>query len=257
MLIIKSVFLLYSIFAFNDSTNQELPIYLCLDSMMQNFQKDGKSPAKLVYGYINGEKTECMSEYELRARYSEVQFKKLKTAEVDSQKLLEKSGKRKKNVRPLKIKDAVFLGKKDLAGVDLRGCDLKGVDLSNADLTNANLESADLRGANLSNANLCGASLEFAFLKSANLKSANLTNARLKGAYLQHADLSDVEGLTLEHIRVVTSVYQATFDSELMEMIKEHCPGKMKDPGWQWQATVFESDSTIPENERVKSKQFH
>ncbi len=257
MQIIKSVFLIYSIFAFNDSTDQELPMYLCLDSMMQDFQKDGKSPAKLVYGYINGEKTECMSEYELRARYSEAQFKKQKTAEVDSQKLLERSGKRKKNVKSLKIKDAVFLGKKDLAGVDLRGCDLKEVDLSGADLTNANLESADLRGANLSNANLRGASLEFAFLKNANLKNANLTNARLKGTYLQYADLSGVQGLTLEHIRVVTSVYEAVFDSEMMEMVKEHCPGKMKDPGWQWQATVFDSDSTIPENERVKSKQFH
>jgi len=232
-------------------------MYLCLDSMMQNCKKDGKSPAKLVYGYINGKKTECMSEYELRARYSEAQFKKQKSAEVDSQQLLERSGKRRKNVKSLKIRDAVYLGKKDLAGVDLRGCDLKGVDLSNANLTNANLESADLRGANLTNANLRGASLEHAFLKSANLKSANLTDARLKGAYLQHADLSGVEGLTVEHIRVVTSVYQATFDSEMMDMIKENCPGKMKDPGWQWQATVFDSDSTIPENERVSSKKFH
>lgn len=257
MQIIKSVLFIYSIFAFNDSTDQKLPIYLCLDSMIQNSKQDGKAPAKLVYGYINGKKTECMSEYELRARYSEAQFKKQKTAEVDSQQLLERSGKRRKNVKSLKIRDTVFMGKKDLAGVNLRGCDLKGVDLSNADLTNANLESADLRGANLSNANLRGASLEHAFLKNANLKNANLTDARLKGTYLQYADLSGVEGLTLEHIRVVTSVYQATFDPEMMEMIKEHCSGKMKDPGWQWQATVFDSDSTIPENERVKSKQFH
>jgi len=257
MQIIKSVLFIYSIFAFSDSTDQKQPIYLCLDSMIQNSKQDGKAPAKLVYGYINGKKTECMSEYELRARYSEAQFKKQKTAEVDSQQLLEKSGKRRKNVKSLKIRDVVFMGKKDLAGVNLRGCDLKGVDLSNADLTNANLESADLRGANLSNANLRGASLEHAFLKNANLKNANLTDARLKGTYLQHADLSGVEGLTLEHIRVVTSVYLATFDPEMMEMIKENCSGKMKDPGWQWQATVFESDSTIPENERVNSKQFH
>lgn len=257
MQIITSVLFIYSIFAFNDSTEQYLPMYLCLDSMMQDFQKDGKSPAKLVYGYINGKKTECMSEYELRARYSDAQFKRQKTVEVDSQKLLERSGKRKKSTKSLKVKDAVFLGKKDLAGVDLRGCDLKGVDLSGADLANASLESADLRGANLSNANLSGASLESAYLKNANLKNADLTNVRLKGAYLQHSDLSGVQGLTLEHIRVVTSVHSATFDSEIMEMIKENCPGKMKDPGWQWQATVFESDSIIPESERVKSKQFH
>lgn len=253
---IESVFLICSVFAINDSADQNLPMYLCLDSMMQKFQNEGKSPPKLVYGYINGKKTECMSEYELRARYSESQFKEKKVAEVDSQKLLEKSGKRR-NPKTLKITDAVFRGKKDLAGVDLRGCDLKGVDLSNADLRNANLESADLRNANLSNANLRGASLEFAFLRNANLKNADLTNARLKGAYLQYADLSSVEGLTVEHIRVVTSVYNATFDSDMMDLVKEYCPGKMKDPGWQWQATVFESDSAIPENERLKSKQFH
>lgn len=257
MQIIKSVFLIYSIFALNDSTDQKLSMYLCLDSMMKDYQKSGKSPVKLVYGYIDGKKTECMSEYELRARYSEAEFKKKKTAEVDSQKLLEKSGKRKKNVKTMKIRDAIFFGKKDLAGVDLRGCDLKGADLSGANLVNANLESADLRGANLSGANLRGASLEFAFLKNANLNNADLTDARLKGAYLHHANLSNVQGLTLDHIRVVTSVYQATLDSEMMKLINEYCPGKMKDPGWQWQATVFDSDSTIPENERVKSKLFH
>ncbi|HEX3020728.1 MAG TPA: pentapeptide repeat-containing protein [Chitinispirillaceae bacterium] len=254
-MLIESIIFIYSLFGVNDSAAAAPAIYLCLDSMMSISKFDGKSPPKLVYGYINGKKTECMSEHELRARFSEVEFNQQKTAQPDSQKLLETSGK-KRNARILKLKDAVYKGKKDLAGVDLRGCDLKGVDLSGADLHNANLESADLRNANLCNANLRGTSLEFAYLKDANLKNADITNARLKGTYLQYANLSGVEGLTLEHIRVVTSVYNTIFDSEMMEMVKEYCPNKLKDPGWQWRPTVFETDSVIPDKERVNSKKF-
>jgi hypothetical protein len=234
--------------------DQNTTMYLCLDSMMQKYKLDGKSPPKLVYGYINGKKTECMCEYELRARFSEVELKERKSTEIDSQQLLESSGKRR-SVKDLKIEDGVFRGKKDLAGADLRGYDLNGVDLSGADLNNANLESADLRNANLSNANLRGTSLEFAFLKNANLKNADLSNARLRGAYFQNANLSGVEGLTMEHIQAVTTVYNAVFDSDMTELIKEYCPGKMKDAGWQWKATAYESGNIATDNKRAKRKQ--
>lgn len=255
MQFINSILCIYTIFTLNGSSDQNTTMYLCLDSMMQKYKQDGKSPPKLVYGYINGKKTECMSEYELRARFSEVELKERKSTEIDSQQLLETSGKRR-SVKDLKIEDAVFRGKKDLAGADLRGYDLNGVDLSGADLNNANLESADLRNANLSKANLRGTSLEFAFLKNANLKNADLSNAHLRGAYFQNADLSGVEGLTLEHIQAVTTVCNAVFDSDMMELIKEYCPGKMKDPGWQWKGTGHEASSTtVADNKRAKRKQ--
>lgn len=243
------------LFGVNDTDTQKLEMYLCLDSMMQIQKVNGIAPPKLVYGYVNGEKTSCMSEYELRAKFSENEFKEDRAGEPDSQMLLETSGLKRRSM-PSNIKNAVFKGKKNLAGVNLRGCDLNGVDLSNADLRNANLESADLRNANLTGANLDSASLEFAYLKDAKLNNANLANARLKGAYLHYADLSGAVGLTLEQIRFVTSVFNTLFDSDMMELVREYCPNKLKDPGWQWQATFYDSDSLIPEKERAKRKQF-
>jgi hypothetical protein len=254
MQFVKSILCIYTIFIFNGLADQNTTMYLCLDSMMQKYKQDGKSPPKLVYGYINGKKTECMCEYELRAKFSEAELKVRKSTEIDSQQLLVSSGKRR-SVKDIGVRDDVFGGKKDLAGADLRGYDLNGVDLSGADLNNANLESADLRNANLSNANLTGTSLEFAFLKNANLKNADLSNAHLRGAYFQNADLSGVEGLTLEHIQAVTTVCNAVFDSDMMELIKEYCPGKMKDPGWQWKSTASESGNTITYSKRTKRKQ--
>jgi hypothetical protein len=252
MQFVKSIICIYAIFTLNGSADQNTIMYLCLDSMMQKYKQDGKSPPKLVYGYIDGKKTGCMCEYELRAKFSEAELKERKSTEVDSQHLLESSGKRR-SVKDLTLEDGVFRGKKDLAGADLRGHDLNGVDLSGADLTNANLESADLRNANLSNANLSGTSLEYAFLKNANLKNADLSNARLRGAYFQNANLSGVEGLTMEHIQAVATVYNAVFDSDMIELIKEYCPGKMKDTGWGWKATANES-GTVADSKRAKRK---
>ncbi len=254
MQFIKSILCIFTIIVFNGLADQNTTMYLCLDSMMQKYKQDGKSPPKLVYGYIDGKKTECMCEYELRARFSEVELKERKSTEVDSQQLLESSGKRR-SVKDLKNENGLFRGNKDLVGADLRGYDLNGVDLSGADLTNANLESADLRNANLSNANLRGTSLEFAFLKNANLKNADLSNAHLGGAYFQNANLSGVEGLTMENIQTVATVCNAVFDTDWMELIKEYCPNKMKDTGWQWRASASESGNTITDSKRTKRRQ--
>jgi len=121
------------LFCCNASDSVELQMFLCLDSMMQIFAVDGKAPSKLVYGYINGKKTECMSEYEFRERFSRVVFEKQRNSEPDSQKLLDISGLRRREI-PMSAKESVYKGKKDLAGADLRGCDLKGLNLAGADL---------------------------------------------------------------------------------------------------------------------------
>lgn len=238
----------------NVSGGKKPEMYLCLDSMMHEFKVKGKTPPKLVYGYINGKKTECMCEQNLLALYNDSLLPGINTTkEPDCLKKAEKTGNDlSKGAKP---KKSAFFGK-DLAGKDLKGEDLKGVDFSGADLSNAILESTDLRNANLSGANLSGACLENAFLKNANLKNADLSNARLKGAYFHNADLSDAKGLSLEQIRVTATVYNAVFDSDLIALIKEYCPNKLKDPGWQWHPTVFVSDSLIPEDQRVSRKSF-
>lgn len=236
------------------SSAEEPTMYLCLDSMMQKFNEDGKSPQKLVYGYINGKKTECMSEYEFRARLSKETFEQKRSAEPDSQRLLETKGLRRK--LPKTARNAIDKGNKNLAGADFRGCDLSGLDLSGANLEGANLESADLRGANLNKANLRNANLRFAYLKNADLQQADLTDSDLKGTYFQGADLTNTTGLNLENIRHVTSIYQSDLDAELLEAVKEYCPNRLKDPGFQWQTSYVPEIGTISDEERADRRKF-
>lgn len=72
--------------------SEDSGIYLCIDSMKQQFSETGKPPQKLVYGYIDGKKTECMSEYELRAELSRISFQQSSASVPDSQQLLEMNG---------------------------------------------------------------------------------------------------------------------------------------------------------------------
>ena len=246
-------FLLFFFF-FGSVYSEEPVMYLCIDSMKQKFDKTGVTPPKLVYGYIDGQKTECMSEHELRAEFSRHSFQKSRASEPDSQQLLDQKGLRREvssGILRKSIKE-----KKNLAESDLRGYDLKGVDLSRADLRKANLESADLRSAKLEGADLSGANLQFAYLKHAKLKNAKFTDANLKGAYFQGADLRGAIGLDLEKLREVTTLHNAILDSVLMDQVKEYCPAKLKDPGWQWHATYFPQQEETPKDQRANRKQF-
>ena len=235
--------------------SEDSGIYLCIDSMKQQFSETGKPPQKLVYGYIDGKKTECMSEYELRAELSRISFQQSSASVPDSQQLLEMNGlKRKLPSGSGNLYKSICNGRKDLSGVDLRGYDLKSVDLSGANLSNANLESADLRSAILDGADLTGANLKYAYLKHTKLKSAKLTNASLKGAYFQGADLSGVSGLNLDNLRETASLYNSVLDSVLMDGVKEYFPAKLKDPGFQWQATYYSEQQETPEDQRVNRK---
>ncbi len=218
-------------------------MFLCLDSMVQLKSQTGKDPQKLVYGYINGKKTDCMSEYELRTKLSQDFFNRdNKSGQVNKKQLQ---------------RDAIYRGNKNLANADLRGMDLQDLDLSGADLQNALLESADLRGAKLRNANLKGANLENAYCKNADLYRADLTGAQLRGAFFHHANLLETEGLTMENLCTVASLYKALLEEPVLEIIQSKYPIKMKNPKSGWNQKVFSEQPEIPVSEQADPRQFH
>ncbi|NLE00821.1 MAG: pentapeptide repeat-containing protein [Fibrobacter sp.] len=244
MFLITAFIKLSLVLAINASDSTDQQMFLCLDSMMQNYKQGTQNPQKLVYSYIDGKKTGCMTEYELRELLSKTAFEKQRSSQPDSQKILELSG-RKLTMLPLSAREAVYKGKKDLVGADLSRCDLKGLDLTGADLRNANLQTADLRNAKLTNANLTGAKLDYAYFKNADLNGADLTNCSLKGTYFHHANLVNVKGITHEGISSTASVYKATLDQDLAEIVKTNCPNKLKDPGWQWLAPQLVVEDSV------------
>jgi uncharacterized protein YjbI with pentapeptide repeats len=157
----------------------------------------------------------------------------------------------------------IRLNKLGVTRIDLHSCYLEGViiesvQLKNADLSEAILDKgtfirgnfrnsvcvdarlynavllrADFREANLSDAkaemaimhlgkfqgaDLTGANLSKADLSKAELHGADLTSAKLAGA-----NLTEAEGLSVEQLANVKTLYQAELDPELKEKIsKEH-----------------------------------
>lgn len=218
-------------------------IFLCLDSMNLKNQA-GKGFQKLVYSYINGKKTPCMSEHELRLTLSNKAFAR----DHDSLKAFHKK---------LLLRNAVYRGEKNLAYADLRGLDLQGLDLSGANLQNALLESADMRGANLRNADLTKADLQNAYCKNADFSHANLTDALLKDAYFHHANLQETNGLTIDNLRTVSTLYDALLAAPVLKIIKSKYPSKLKNPKGGWCQKVFPEQQEFPVPDKADPRQFH
>lgn len=223
-----STFLLiiFNIILINQSFAKEDSIFLCIDSMLAIKTTTGKDPLKLVYSYIDGKKTPCMSEQELRSLLSETSFK---------QTDLELQQKQQRTFQ----QNAVFRGEKNLRNADLRGMDLQGLDLSGADLSGALLESVDLRNAKLINAKLTGASLKNSYCKNTNFNGADFTNAKLNGTFFQHADLTNTEGLQVENLSLTATLYKSKFDASLMEVLDENLSSKLVAPNGTWAPVLF------------------
>ena len=204
---------------------QDAPkMYLCSDSLAQK-----KEEAKRVYGYINGEKTACMSEYEFLALYSKSVFDADSVSRAEKKQQAMQEAKAGGRSAADELVEKIRAGKKDLDG-----CDLMGANLSGADLEGASLVSADMRAANLSQANLSQANLKAAFLKKANLQGANFSNARCQGTYFLGADLRGARGLTLEQLKDVKTLHKAKLDNEVLAVVKAQIPEKLKEPKKCW-----------------------
>lgn len=223
---------------------KEPSMFLCLDSMMSVKNKTGKIPPKLVYGYINGKKTACMTEYEFRVKYSEREFKK------------NRRSPEKRNDGTFQS-EAVYKGHKKLANADLRGFDLQGLDLQGADLRNAQLESADLRGANLRNAKLNGAVLTDAYCRNADFQGADLTGAKINGSFFHNANFRDAEGLTIEQLGTAASLYKVRLEEPLRETLESQCPSTLRKPKGGWAQKVFDREvDEVPLIDRADPSRF-
>jgi hypothetical protein len=201
----------------------------------------GKDPVKLVYGYVNGQKTPCMSEYELRFMYSHNKFVEDSSGiEAEQQKIFSRN--------------AIFRGEKNLSGADLRGMDLQGIDLSDANLQNAQLESVDLRNANLSGSNLTGATLRSAYCKNVNFSKADLTGTDLQGAFFLCADMKSAKGLSIELLSKTATLYRTVFDEEILRGLEENYGSKLQKPRGEWVQKDFIAtpESTVQEKKSAR-----
>ncbi|MBD3392901.1 MAG: hypothetical protein GF418_12415 [Chitinivibrionales bacterium] len=206
------------------ATAAEMPkMYLCADTTSPDTAKE-----KLVYGYIDGKKTECMSEYEFLALYGTAQFDKDSVARDRARK---KAMAEAKVAAP--VDDAVARIKS--GDKDFEAADLMGADLSKLDLSGAVLKSADLRNANLSGADLSGADLTAAFCRKTNLKGADLSGANLTGTYLSEADLRGAKGLTVDRLKEAKTFYRARLDAEVEAVVQSEMPRKLKEPDKCWE----------------------
>jgi hypothetical protein len=193
-------------------------ILLCVDSAPKS------NTEKLVYAYIEGKKTGCMTLRSLQVLIDASRARK------DSVVLEEKNREARKVHLPDTgdIVDRIAAGKKDLAGVDLHGRDLISLNFSSADLGGANLESADLRNAKLKGANLKNANLKSVFLRSADLRGADLTGANLESAIFTNADLRGALGLSIKAMKKIRNLSNAKLDSLIAREVKEEYPEKFE-----------------------------
>ena len=90
----------------------------------------------------------------------------------------------------------------------LEGAYLNYAHLEGAYLNYAHLEGADLHSAHLEGALLHYAHLEGAELNYAHLEDAKLHSAHLEGALLHYAHLTDVEGINIDQLKSVKSLYK-------------------------------------------------
>jgi len=206
----------------DNRTNGGMEIYLCYDVPSAGGGGEcgnggNENRVKMVYGYINGRRTECMSEAEFLSRYC-------MPAVIP---------------RPPSIAGA--LGApisspmvRNYVKSNFREADLFGMDFRHADCREADFSKADMRNAKLQNADCTGANFEGAYLKCADLSGADLSGANLKNAYLVSADMRNAKGLTIESIRLAATLHGTRLDEDLRELVNEYCPAKWRDISRNW-----------------------
>lgn len=189
---------------------------------------------KLVYSYIDGEKTECLPEQELRELLSNAQLTNIRDS-IEAEK--KKSGRY--------YEDLVRHGHRELSGADLKMADLMDCNLDSADLSNADLSNADLRGVTFRGANLKGAILATAYCRRADFRGAILEGADITGAYLNECDLRGASGISFEMLKKARTLHEARMDSTLAAAIEEQAWMLLREPkaGWvdnRWAPTPEE-----------------
>jgi hypothetical protein len=152
------------------------------------------------------------------------------------------------------------VGNLDLSGSYLVGVDLYNGDFSFTDLSECTFDKADLSGTNFMEANLKDASFKASILEGVNfyqallqnadfsdadLLSSDFRNAQLDHAILDKADISDAklmgadfrfatfkqtEGLSVDEISKVYTLYNSEFDEDMHTYLISKYPDLFKKP---------------------------
>lgn len=147
-----------------------------------------------------------------------------------------------------------YLAKTNLSHVNLTSANLNSCNLSSANLVGCNLENARLNQTNLENAQLNQVNLSHSFASGANFKDAVLIKANFENAFLiktdftnaflmeakltgchvtganfdnanlYKADLRGIQGLDLENLSKVKTLFLAKFDDEIMHQLESRYP---------------------------------
>lgn len=207
-----------------DNANKRagIEMFLCFDLSQQkdngNVGNTGnESHVKMVYGYINGQRTECMSEADFLSRFCMPAVLPKPPSAVEAS-------------APPASNPVI----RSYAGANFREADLFGMDFRNANCRQADFFRADMRNINLQDADCKQANFEGAYLKNADLNGADLSDANLKNAYFVSADLRNVSGLTIEIVRFVATLHDCKLDADLCELVNEYCPSKWRDVSSCW-----------------------
>lgn len=131
------------------------------------------------------------------------------------------------------------LTRANLYGCDLRNSTFESANLEEAAFLDTNLSGASFRGAtlhrlnqfgrpigdsDLSNTDLRDTDWSEAFLCGLKLQGANLQGACFEKSEIFACDFRECEGLSIEQLRGVKSIYNTKFDSDLQDQLNREVP---------------------------------
>lgn len=207
------------------AASEKPEIFLCVrEDSIKTTEK------KLVYGYIYGVKTECMTEKDFLELYAK------KMAEIEKSLRLD----------TISNADAIILiqnGEKDLRSAKFQSFDFMDVSFKGANCTKANFYGADLRNASFRNANCTRTNFSNAFIKNVDFRNADVTAADFTGTYISGADFVDAKGVTPEMFNSSITLYKTKFNKKLAAKLKKQYPDLFEKPKKCWETNTWVSDS--------------
>lgn len=153
--------------------------------------------------------------------------------------ILDKANLEEASLRNAKLKEAI------INGANLRSTSLINVHLENAEMFGAHLENAQLNDAHLEGTILGGAHLNYAIMRKAHLEGTIFTDANLSYARIEEADflgttlvaadlkgayIKEAKNLIPEQLYEVKTLYTATLDEEIEQLLKAKYPNLFKEP---------------------------
>ncbi|MBN2533124.1 MAG: pentapeptide repeat-containing protein [Spirochaetales bacterium] len=109
-----------------------------------------------------------------------------------------------------------------LSHTDFENANLNGALMNHVDMSHACCKKASMMNTKLKNANLGWVNFENSLLIDADLHDADMNHTILKDANLAGANLRKAKNLTLEQVKEVKTLYQASLDDDLLKEITKN-----------------------------------